>query len=47
MFHGKEIHHLGFSRRGKYIGERVASEGGPGGLTPWWRGPGVGRASLG
>jgi hypothetical protein len=38
---------LGFSRRGEYIGERAASRGGPGGLTPWLRGPGVGRATLG
>jgi hypothetical protein len=29
------------------IGKRAASEGGPGRLTPWWRGPGVGRATLG
>jgi hypothetical protein len=36
-----------FSRRGELIGERVASGGGPAGLTPWWRGPGVGRATLG
>jgi hypothetical protein len=38
---------LGFSRRGEYIGRRVASGGGPGDLTPWWRRPGVGRATLG
>jgi hypothetical protein len=25
----------------------VASGGGPGGLTPWWRGQGLGRAALG
>jgi hypothetical protein len=47
MFRGKEICPLGFSRRGELIGERAASEGGPGRLTPWWRGPGVGRATLG
>jgi hypothetical protein len=47
MFHGKAIHPLGFSRRGELIGERAASGGGPAGLTPWWRGPGVGRATLG
>jgi hypothetical protein len=47
MFHGKEIRPLGFSRRGELIGERAASEGGPGRLTHWWRGPGVGRATLG
>jgi hypothetical protein len=35
-----------FSRRGKYIGERAASEGGPGGHTTWWRGQGLGRATL-
>jgi hypothetical protein len=38
---------LGFSRRGEYIGEREASGGGPSGLTPWWHGPGQGRAALG
>jgi hypothetical protein len=38
---------LGFSRRGEYIGGRVASGGGPGGLTPWWRGQGLGRTTLG
>jgi hypothetical protein len=47
MFHGKVICPLGFSRRGKYIGERAASGGGPASLTPWWHGPGVGRATLG
>jgi hypothetical protein len=47
MFRGKEIRPSGFSRRGELIGERAASEGGPAGLTPWWRGPGVGRATLG
>jgi hypothetical protein len=47
MFQGKAIRPLGFSHRGEYIGERAASEGGPAGLTPWWRGPGVGRATLG
>jgi hypothetical protein len=47
MFRGKEIRPLGFSRRGEYIGERAASEGGPAGLTPWWHGPGVGRTILG
>jgi hypothetical protein len=29
------------------MGGRAASGGGPGGLTPWWRGPGLGRAALG
>jgi hypothetical protein len=38
---------LGFSCRGEYIGERAASGGGPGWLTPWWRRPGLGRAALG
>jgi hypothetical protein len=38
---------LGFSRRGEYIGGRAASGGGPGQLTPWWHGPGLGRAALG
>jgi hypothetical protein len=40
------IHPLGFSRRGDFIGERAASEGGPPGLTMWWRGQGLGRATL-
>jgi hypothetical protein len=47
MFHGKEIRPLGFSHRGELIGERATSEGGPAGLTPLWRGPGVGRTTLG
>jgi hypothetical protein len=47
MFRGKEIRPLGFSRRGELIGERAAAGGGPAGLTPWWCGPGVGRATLG
>jgi hypothetical protein len=47
MFQGKAISPLGFSRRGEFIGERVASGGGPGGLTTWWRGQGLGRATLG
>jgi hypothetical protein len=47
MFRGKLIGPLGFSHRGKYIGERAASGGGPAGLTPWWRGQGLGRAALG
>jgi hypothetical protein len=47
MFRGKATHPLGFSRQGEYIGERAASGGGPAGLTPWLRGPGVGRATLG
>jgi hypothetical protein len=47
MFCGKAICPLGFSRRGELIGKRAASGGGPAGLTPWWHGPGVGRATLG
>jgi hypothetical protein len=38
---------LGFSRRGEYIGVRAASGGRPAGLTPWWRGQGLGHATLG
>jgi hypothetical protein len=38
---------LGFSCRGEYIGGRAASGGGPGRLTPWWRGQGLARAALG
>jgi hypothetical protein len=45
MFRGKAIRPLGFSRRGEFIGERAASEGGPGGLTMWWHGQGLGRAT--
>jgi hypothetical protein len=40
MFHGKEIHPLGFSRRGDFIGEGAASGGGPGGLTMGGHGQG-------
>jgi hypothetical protein len=47
MFRGKLIGALGFSHRGEYIGGTVASGGAPGGLTPWWRGQGLGRATLG
>jgi hypothetical protein len=47
MFRGKEIHPLGFSRRGELIGEGAVSGGGPGRPTPWWRGPGIGRPTLG
>jgi hypothetical protein len=47
MFCGKAIRPLGFSRQGELIGERIASGGGPAGLTPWWRRPGLGRATLG
>jgi hypothetical protein len=47
MFHGKEICPLGFSHQGELIGEGAASGGGPGRLTIWWHGPGVGHATLG
>jgi hypothetical protein len=47
IFRGKAIRPLGFSRRGEYIGERAASGGGPGGLTTWWCGQALGRATLG
>jgi hypothetical protein len=46
MFRGKAIHPLGFSRRGDFIGERAASEVGPGGLTMGRHGQGLGRAAL-
>jgi hypothetical protein len=46
MFSRKLIGRLGFSRRGEYIGGRAVSGGGPGSLTTWWRGPGIGRATL-
>jgi hypothetical protein len=46
MFRGKAIRPLGFSRRGEYIGKTAASGGGPGGLTPWWHGQGLGRATI-
>jgi hypothetical protein len=41
MYREKLIGSLGFPHRGEYIGERVASEGGPGGRTTWWRGLGL------
>jgi hypothetical protein len=44
MFQGKAIRPLGFSRRGEFIGKRAMS-GGPGGLTTWWHGQGLGRAT--
>jgi hypothetical protein len=47
VFRGKEIRPLGFSRRWELIGERAVSEDGLGRLTPWWRRPGLGRATLG
>jgi hypothetical protein len=36
---------LGFSVPRLYIGEGASSEEGPGVLTPWWRGQGLGRAT--
>jgi hypothetical protein len=42
----KVIGYLGFFHRGVFIGEGAMSEEGPGALTPWWRGPGAGRATL-
>jgi hypothetical protein len=47
MFRGKAICPLSFSYRGEYIGKRVASGGGPAGLTTWWSDPGPGCATLG
>jgi hypothetical protein len=44
MFHGKEIHPLGFSHRGELIGEGAVSGGGPDGLTIGGRGQGLGRS---
>jgi hypothetical protein len=44
MFRGKVIRPLGFSHRREYIGKRAVSGGGPGGLTMWWHGQGLGRA---
>jgi hypothetical protein len=46
MFRGKAIRPLGFSRRGDFIGEGVASGGGPGALTIDGRGQGLGHAPL-
>jgi hypothetical protein len=45
MFQGKAIRPLGVSHRGEFIGERATSVGGPGGLTMWWRGQGLGHAT--
>jgi hypothetical protein len=47
MFRGKEIRPLGFSHRGELIGERAATEGGRGQLTPSWRSQALARAGLG
>jgi hypothetical protein len=40
---GKNADFLGFSVGRLYIGEGASSGGGPGGLTPWWRGQEGGR----
>jgi hypothetical protein len=45
MFQGKAIRPSGFSHQGEFIGERATSGGGPGGLTTWWRGQGLGCAT--
>jgi hypothetical protein len=37
---------LGFSILRLYIGEEAVSEGGPPGLMMWWRGQGLGRATI-
>jgi hypothetical protein len=47
MFRGKDICPLGFSRRGEHIGERAASEGGPGRAHPWWRSQTLAHVALG
>jgi hypothetical protein len=36
---------LRFFPSGVFIGEGAMSEEGPGGLTPWWHGPGAGHAT--
>jgi hypothetical protein len=46
MFLGKLIRAFRFSHRGEYIGGRAESGGGPSGPTTWWRGLGVGCATL-
>jgi hypothetical protein len=45
MFRGKTIRPLCFSHRGEFIGERAVSGAGPGDLTMWWHGQGLGRAT--
>jgi hypothetical protein len=45
MFRGKVIRPLGFLHRGEFIGDRATSGGGLGGLTTWWCGQGLGRAT--
>jgi hypothetical protein len=45
MCSGKLIGYLGFSRRGVFIGKGAMSKVGPGGLTPWRRGQGLGCAN--
>ena len=44
-FRGWRLIDLGFSRRGKYIGERAMSVGARGAHTTWWRGQGGARAA--
>jgi hypothetical protein len=46
MCSGNVIRYLGFFRRGVFIGEGAMSDEDLGSLTPWWRGPGAGRAAL-
>jgi hypothetical protein len=46
MFQGKAICPLGSSLQGEFIDEQETSGGGLGGLTTWWRGQGLGHATL-
>jgi hypothetical protein len=46
MFLGKLIGHLGFSRRGEYIGRRAALGARPGDPTTWRHRPRAGCATL-
>jgi hypothetical protein len=46
MFRGKLIGSFRFSCHGEYIGRRAALGGGLGGPTTWWRGQGLGCATL-
>jgi hypothetical protein len=46
MFQGKLIGPFRFSHQGEYIGGRAASECGTGGRTTWWRGQGLGHATI-
>jgi hypothetical protein len=45
MCSGKVIGSLGFFHREFFIGKGAMLEEDPGGLTPWWRGPGAGHAT--